>query len=94
MTDYWMSKLFFDLLQPAKLARFKQDMEGVLAEYPMAPAIRKAVVEDDFPVIAADVNPYLLRFYYTIRGVNDSDFIARLNALPPRAAANRIANHG
>ncbi|MEO7404838.1 MAG: hypothetical protein ABIU95_14320 [Burkholderiales bacterium] len=89
-----MSKLFFDLLQPAKLAQFKADKDTVLAQYPMAPAMRKAVIDDDFPVIAAHVNPYLLRFYYTVRGVNDADFIARLNALPSRAAADHGANHG
>ena len=48
MTDYWVSKLFFDLQQDAKLAaEYRTDMPGVLARYEIKPDIRKALLEDD-----------------------------------------------
>ena len=82
MTDYWVSKLFFDLQQDAKLAaEYRADMPGVLARYDLKPDIRKALLEDDVGKIAPLVNAYLLRFYFQIRGMAEADFIARLHAL-------------
>ena len=43
MTDYWLNKLFFDLQQhPEKAARFKNDMNAVLSDYPLNPNLREA----------------------------------------------------
>jgi hypothetical protein len=82
MTDYWLSKLFFDLQHDAKLAAdFRADMSAVLDRYEIGPDIRKAVLADDVAVIAPRVNPYLLRFYFQIRGMPEAEFIARLHAL-------------
>ena len=82
MTDYWVSKLFFDLQQDAKLAaEYRADMPGVLARYEIKPDIRKALLEDDVGKIAPLVNAYLLRFYFQIRGMPQDEFIARLHAL-------------
>jgi hypothetical protein len=82
MTDYWLSKLFFDLQQDAGLAaQYRSDMEGVIARYEIAPHVRKALMEDDVGVIAPLVNAYLLRFYFQIRGMKEQEFIARLHAL-------------
>jgi hypothetical protein len=82
MTDYWVSKLFFDLQQDAKLAaEYRADMPGVLARYDIKPDIRKALLEDDVGKIAPLVNAYLLRFYFQIRGMPQDEFIARLHAL-------------
>src|SRR5436309_1782990 len=48
MTDYWVSKLFFDLQQDAKLAaEYRADMPGVLARYEIKPDVRQALLEDD-----------------------------------------------
>ena len=90
MTDYWLNKLFFDLQEPAKAAEFKRDMKAVLADYPMKPALRDAVLADDLAAIAPHANAYLLRFYFAIRGVKDAEFIQRLNALP----SNGVSNNG
>ncbi|HVV92192.1 MAG TPA: hypothetical protein VHD15_02125 [Hyphomicrobiales bacterium] len=87
MTDYWLSKLFFDLQRPAAAAAYRDDPEAVLKNYPMNPALHDALAADDLAAIAPHVNAYLLRFYYAIRGVSDAEFIRRLNALPRREAS-------
>jgi hypothetical protein len=88
MTDYWVSKLFFDLHQDAKLAaEFRADMAAVIARYEIKPDIRKALLEDDVGKIAPLVNAYLLRFYFQIRGMPESEFIARLHALQKQKEA-------
>jgi Aromatic-ring-opening dioxygenase LigAB, LigA subunit len=85
MTDYWVSKLFFDLQQDGKLAaEFRTDMAAVIARYEIKPEIRKALLEDDVATIAPLVNAYLLRFYFQIRGMPEAEFIARLHAIQER----------
>ena len=85
MTDYWVSKLFFDLQQDGKLAaEFRTDVAAVIARYEIKPEIRKALLEDDVATIAPLVNAYLLRFYFQIRGMPEAEFIARLHALQER----------
>jgi len=85
MTDYWVSKLFFDLQQDGKLAaEFRTDMAAVIARYEIKPELRKALLEDDVATIAPLVNAYLLRFYFQIRGMPEAEFIARLHALQER----------
>ncbi len=85
MTDYWLSKMFFDLHNdPGLAAEFRRDMPAVLGRYEIASDVRKAVVEDDVAALAPLVNPYLLRFYFQVRGMPQSDFIARLNSLDAR----------
>src|SRR5260370_23551290 len=79
MTDYWLSKLFFDLQHDEKLAAdFRQDMASVIDRYEIAPAGRKALLADDVAVLAPLVNAYLLRFYFQIRGLPQEEFTARL----------------
>jgi hypothetical protein len=90
MTDYWLNKLFFDLQQPELAAEYGQDPESVLARYPLSAERRRAVLDDDLPAIAPHVNALLLRFYFTMRGVKDAEFVARLNALP----AEGVKHHG
>jgi len=88
MTDYWLSKLFFDLQHDAKLAaEFRADMISVIGRYEIKPEIRKALLEDDVGTIAPLVNAYLLRFYFQIRGMPESEFMARLHALQQRKEA-------
>ncbi len=81
-TDYWLSKLFYDLLQPATAAEWHADRTRVLDRYPLESDVRRAVLDDEMAVIAPRVNAYLLRFYYGICGVKDEEFIQRLRALP------------
>jgi hypothetical protein len=77
-TDYWLSKLFFDLLLPALAAEFRADRDSVLARYPLAPDVRAAVVEGNVPFLAQRTNAYLLRYYFFATGMKDPEFIARL----------------
>jgi hypothetical protein len=85
MTDYWVSKLFFDLQHDGKLAaEFRSDMAAVIARYEIKPEIRRALLEDDVGAVAPLVNAYLLRFYFQIRGMPESEFIARLHAIQER----------
>jgi hypothetical protein len=88
MTDYWLSKMFFDLQQDPKLAsEFRTDMAAVLDRYELDPHIRRAVLEDDVGTLAPLVNAYLLRFYFQVRGMPEAEFIAHLNALDRRKGA-------
>jgi hypothetical protein len=86
MTDYWLSKLFFDLQGPRATGEYRADRASVLARYPLAPEVRAAVMADDIAFLAPRVNAYLLRYYFTCVGMSDSDFIARLRALQPEQA--------
>jgi|SRR3984893_785129 hypothetical protein len=96
MTDYWLSKLFFDLQHDADLAaEFRSDMAAVIDRYEIAPQVRKALLADDVGAIAPLVNAYLLRFYFQIRGMPEAEFIARLHALEakePKGAKEAPAN--
>jgi hypothetical protein len=92
MTDYWLSKLFFDLQHDPKLAaEYRADMASVIGRYEIRPEVRRALLEDDVGVIAPLVNAYLLRFYFQIRGMPEAEFIARLHALQ---ANKKEAAHG
>jgi hypothetical protein len=82
MTDYWLSKLFFDLQHDPQLAAaYRADMTSVIDRYEIRPPIRQALLADDVAVIAPLVNAYLLRFYFQIRGMPEAEFIARLHAI-------------
>lgn len=92
MTDYWLSKLFFDLQAPGAAKRYREDREAVLADYPLRPEIREAVLKDDLAALAPHVNAYLLRFYCTVSGMSDAELLSRLHALKPTADAKAGAN--
>jgi hypothetical protein len=84
MTDYWVSKLFFDLQHDAKLAdEYRTNMSAVIDRYQIKPEVRKALLEDDVCRLAPLVNAYLLRFYFQVRGMPQSEFIAKLRAIVP-----------
>jgi len=95
MTDYWLSKLFFDLQQSPKLAaEYRADMASVIDRYEIGPEVRRALLADDVAVLAPRVNAYLLRFYFQIRGMPEAEFIARLHALEKSARPKEAAAHG
>lgn len=82
MTDYWLSKLFYDLTHdPALATEYRASMDAVLERYKIAPDIREALKRDDVAMLAPRVNAYLLRFYFQVRGLPEPEFIARLHAL-------------
>ena len=72
MSDYWLSKLFYDLQQPALGAAYRADRAKVIANYPLKPEAKAAALADDVAVLARLVNPYLLRYYFSIIGVKES----------------------
>ena len=78
MTDYWLSKLFFDLQAPGAGAEYRADRNKVLAKYPLAPEVKAAVLADDVSFLAKRVNPYLLRYYFGAAGMSDDVFRAKL----------------
>jgi hypothetical protein len=86
MTDYWLSKMFFDLQGPRAVGEYRADRAAVIGRYPLAPEVRDAVLADDIAFLAPRVNPYLLRYHFSCVGMSDADFIARLRALQPAAA--------
>jgi hypothetical protein len=95
MTDYWLSKLFFDLQHDAQLAAdYRTDMAGVIGRYDIKPEVRKALLTDDVGAISPLVNAYLLRFYFQIRGMPEAEFITRLHAIKAANEAKREGTHG
>lgn len=80
-TDYWLSKLFWDLQQPAAQTEYRADRNAVLNRYPLKPEVRAAVMADDVAALSRLSNPYLLRFYFFAVGMRDDEFIARLRAM-------------
>jgi len=76
--DFWLSKMFFDLQQPALAAEFKASKDAVLSRYPLSPDVRKAIAENDAPFLAERTNAYLLRYYFFTIGMKDAEFIRRI----------------
>jgi len=86
MTDYWVSKLFFDLQQDPKLASaYRDNMAAIIDRYNIKTALRAALLDDDVAKLAPVVNAYLLRFYFQVRGMPETEFISRLHAMSPRS---------
>ena len=82
MTDYWLSKLFYDLHHDTDLAKaYRADMAAVIGRYPIKPEVRNALMGDDVATLSPLVNAYLLRFYFQIRGMPEAEFIAKLHAI-------------
>jgi hypothetical protein len=78
VTDYWLSKLCFDLQDRDKAAAYRADRERMLADYRIQPELLEALRADDVARLAPHVNAYLLRYYFTAIGMADETFIARL----------------
>ena len=78
MRDYWLSKLFFDLQNPAAAAEYRSQREQVLSRYPLEPHVKTAILESNVPFLAKRTNPYLLRYFFFAAGMKDEEFIRRL----------------
>jgi hypothetical protein len=79
--DYWLSKLMYDLQDPAVLAEYRADREAVMAKYPLDEEAKQGLRANDVAILAPRVNAYLLRFYFGYCGIDDATFIAGLNKL-------------
>jgi hypothetical protein len=88
MTDYWFSKLCYDLQRPGAGAEYRADRQKVLARYPLAPDVLEAIRTDDVATLAPLVNAYLLRFYFGAAGMSDDLFMAKLHAM------QKVGAHG
>ena len=96
MTDYWLSKLFFDLQHDAQLVTdYRADMAAVIERYRIKPEVRRALMDDDVAALSPLVNAYLLRFYFQVRGMPQDEFMARLHAMnAPDALKAAKVGHG
>lgn len=83
MPNYWLSKLFFDLQTPEHMTKWKDDPYLVLEHYPLDEKMKNAVLSNDLETMAPHVNPYLLRFYFSLSGMTDAELLARLHAMKP-----------
>ena len=92
MTDYWLSKLFFDIQLPENLLKWEADPESVLESYPLSAEMRTAVLADDLEAISPHVNAYLLRFYFSVSGMKECELLARLHAMKSDAATSTQGN--
>ena len=68
MTDYWLSKMFFDLQSPAAAAEYRADREKVVARYNLEPDVKQAVLANDVSYLSKRSNPYLLRYFFSPPG--------------------------
>ncbi len=78
MTDYWLSKLFFDLQSPAVAAEYRANRDAVIRKYPLNDEVVTAIRENNVPFLARRTNPYLLRYFFFTSGMKDDEFIRRL----------------
>jgi hypothetical protein len=81
VTDYWLSKLCYDLQDPGLAADYRADRASVLDRYPLSADVRGALLADDVARLAGRVNAYLLRFYFGAAGMSDAEFVRRLRAI-------------
>jgi hypothetical protein len=78
MTDYWLSKMFFDLQSPVAAAEYRAEREKVLARYDLKPEVKQAVLANDVSFLSKRANPYLLRYFFFAAGMKDEEFIRKL----------------
>jgi hypothetical protein len=88
VTDYWLSKMFYDLQSAEMTQAWRADRSAVMKDYPLRDDMRQAVLNDDIAAIAPHVNAYLLRFYCAICGMTDAEFIDSLQPLAETATAS------
>lgn len=81
MTDYWLSKMMFDLRKSGDVGSWRADRERFLEQYSISEEMEQAVRDDNLAAIAPHVNAYLLRFYCGICGMGDKEFIERLRKI-------------
>lgn len=93
MRDYWLSKLFFDLQSSPPLGQeYRANRKGILDRYPLKPEVREAIERDDVVFLASRVNPYLLRFYFVVAGMSETEFLKKVRNAGAESAAR--SSHG
>lgn len=92
MTDYWLSKFIFDLQKPGAIPEYRADRRKVIARYPLAPEVVRALLNDDVAFLAPRINAYLLRYYFGFAGMSDAVFLEKLHAM--QTQEGKAAPHG
>jgi hypothetical protein len=77
MSLYYLQKLLYNLnREPSVQAKFKADPQGVIAEYDLDDAERKALTDPDIGMLyVLGVNGQLLMHYAALLGVSWDDYI-------------------
>ena len=73
-----MSKLFFDLQDPALAAQYRSDPEPILGRYPLEREVREKILARDAAYLSKRTNAYLLRYFFFAIGMKDDEFARRL----------------
>jgi hypothetical protein len=77
MSLYYLQKLLYNLnREPSVQAKFKADPRGVIAEYDLDDAERKALTDPDIGMLyVLGVNGQLLMHYAALLGISWDDYI-------------------
>jgi len=83
MTDYWLNKLIFDLQEAGGKGLWTdaEKRRAFIGGYSIPPALRQALLDDDFATLQPLVNPYLMRNFLLFCGLNDDESNAVLHGL-------------
>ncbi len=75
MTDYWLNKLIFDLQEAGGRDLWTDSGKRLafIGGYTVSPAIRQALIEDDFATLQPVINPYLMRNFLLFCGLGDEE---------------------
>ena len=81
LVNYPLSKLIHDLYADKALAaEYRQDRQAVLRRYELSAEVVLALLNDDVAALAPLVNGFLLRYYFVVVGMSDSEFIGRIRS--------------
>lgn len=90
MLDYWLNKLMFDLQGPDAKDRWTNRRRETIDQYPLSPELKKALMDDDFATIHPKANPYLMRTYLLMCGLDDAASIKALSTLRTKEDEERV----
>lgn len=73
MTDFWLNKLIFDLQEAGGRGLWMdpEKRQAFIKGYQLSPAIREALIADDFVTLQPLINPYLMRNFLLFCGLSD-----------------------
>jgi hypothetical protein len=78
MTDFWLSKLFFDMQDAGVRDQFRADPDALMTRYRLPAQTMAAVKSSDLDYLAPRVNPYLLRYYCGYIAMPEDEFLRRI----------------
>ena len=83
MTDYWLNKLIFDLQEAGGRGLWTDSKKRLafIGGYNVSPAIRQALIDDDFATLQPVINPYLMRNFLLFCGLDDEESKGVLHGL-------------